>query len=350
MKRESILRPTLGDRRFLLSTGPFDLHPGQAKEIVAAIIVARDSTGAADDYLKSITALRNASDIIQQKYDAGDLFGGALENVTVEHIEPDQEVTVDDLENSGAQLDVTAGEGGVTIEVASFIEPPAGADQIQNSAIHGVGKYIDVLANGDIEWPIDSIKIFFSQNDLDEAGVDIADLKGVYYWRNAGQGDWALYSESNKYGDDPIPPPESPEDTSTTNVVVYDKPQGEYLGYVWARAFHLTLMRIGTKFDSTLLAIPLETNQIVKDYALFQNYPNPFNPQTNIEFAVKEACRVTLKIYDIQGHLISTLVDQDMSIGNYKVNFNADNLASGIYFYSIRMGNYIATKKMILYR
>jgi hypothetical protein len=89
---------------------------------------------------------------------------------------------------------------------------------------------------------------------------------------------------------------------------------------------------------------------MVQEYNLHQNYPNPFNPETNIEFEVKENCHVDLKIYDIQGRLVSTLINKSMSAGSYKVNFLANRLASGVYFYSIKMGDYKATKKMILNR
>lgn len=85
-------------------------------------------------------------------------------------------------------------------------------------------------------------------------------------------------------------------------------------------------------------------------FQLTNNYPNPFNPVTNIEFDVKENCQVTLRIYDIQGKLISTLLDKNMPIGRHKVIFKANHLASGIYFYQITMGNYKATNKMILIR
>jgi hypothetical protein len=86
------------------------------------------------------------------------------------------------------------------------------------------------------------------------------------------------------------------------------------------------------------------------DFALYQNFPNPFNPETNIEFNVKETGRVTLKVYDVQGRLVSTLIDRDMSAGQYQVGFRSRNLASGIYFYQIKMGDYKASRKMILSR
>ncbi|MCD4693275.1 MAG: T9SS type A sorting domain-containing protein, partial [Calditrichales bacterium] len=337
-----------GDRRFLLSTGPFDLHPGQAKEIVAAIIVIRDSTGNDRDYLNSITALRSASDIIQAKFDEGDLFGGALENVTVEEISAGDTVTVDDLENSGAQLNVTAGEEGATVEIASYIDAPPGADEIQHSAIHGVGKYMDVLVNGDIEWPID-IKIYYTQNDLDEAGVLEDDLEGVYYWHNVEPEDWYLYSKSMIMGDDPV---DIYPDSSETGIV--KNPDGTYLGYVWAKAYHLTMMRIGTKLDSALIGIHPEEPNITSDFQLKQNYPNPFNPVTTIEYSLPVQSTVNLSVYSILGARISTLDFGIKASGVHRLQWDASSFPSGIYFVKVQCislvnnSEFIDIKKMIL--
>jgi hypothetical protein len=87
---------------------------------------------------------------------------------------------------------------------------------------------------------------------------------------------------------------------------------------------------------------------IPKDYSLGQNYPNPFNPTTKIEFSIPKNGNVTLKIYDILGKEIETLIDKNMSAGNYTVDFNGARLSSGTYFYQISSGNFSQTKKMIL--
>jgi hypothetical protein len=84
------------------------------------------------------------------------------------------------------------------------------------------------------------------------------------------------------------------------------------------------------------------------DFSLFQNYPNPFNPSTNIEFRIKDFGLVTLKVYDILGREIATLVNEEKNAGTYMVTFNASNLASGIYFYQLKAGSFIETKKMLL--
>ncbi|HSD64240.1 MAG TPA: T9SS type A sorting domain-containing protein [Ignavibacteriaceae bacterium] len=83
-------------------------------------------------------------------------------------------------------------------------------------------------------------------------------------------------------------------------------------------------------------------------YYLSQNYPNPFNPTTNIEFSIPERSHVTLKVYDILGNEVATLVNGWMESTNHQVTFNASNLASGIYYYTLMTGNFTATKKLIL--
>jgi len=83
-------------------------------------------------------------------------------------------------------------------------------------------------------------------------------------------------------------------------------------------------------------------------YVLNQNYPNPFNPSTQISFALPERNFVTLKIYDVLGKEVVTLVNEVKNAGTYKYDFNASGLSSGIYYYTISSGNFFQTKKMTL--
>jgi hypothetical protein len=83
-------------------------------------------------------------------------------------------------------------------------------------------------------------------------------------------------------------------------------------------------------------------------YSLMQNYPNPFNPATTIKFEVPKNGLVTLKVYDVLGAEVASLVNEEKSVGRYEVNFNASSLASGVYFYQLKAGSFIDTKKMIL--
>lgn len=84
------------------------------------------------------------------------------------------------------------------------------------------------------------------------------------------------------------------------------------------------------------------------DFMLEQNYPNPFNPATNIRFSLPEANQVTLKVYNTLGQEVATLVNEFMNAGTFEVSFDAQNLPTGTYFYSITAGNYKSVKKMLL--
>jgi parallel beta-helix repeat protein len=92
----------------------------------------------------------------------------------------------------------------------------------------------------------------------------------------------------------------------------------------------------------------VQSDDIVKDFQLYQNYPNPFNPVTSIKYTIGIRQFISLKVYDILGNEIATFVNEEKSAGEYEVEFNASNLPSGIYFYQLKVGNFIDTKKMIL--
>ncbi|MBK7228175.1 MAG: T9SS type A sorting domain-containing protein [Ignavibacteriales bacterium] len=86
----------------------------------------------------------------------------------------------------------------------------------------------------------------------------------------------------------------------------------------------------------------------VENYLLNQNFPNPFNPTTKIRWEVPYSGWQTLKVYDVLGNEVETLVDEFKPAGKYEVEFNALKLSSGIYFYTLRSGDFIQTNKMIL--
>lgn len=93
-----------------------------------------------------------------------------------------------------------------------------------------------------------------------------------------------------------------------------------------------------------------EPNFFPLNFLLTQNYPNPFNPTTTVSYQIPERGFVSLKIYDILGREVVTLVNEEKPVGSYEVQFNGTSLTSGIYFYQLSTGNYTDTKKMILLR
>lgn len=85
-----------------------------------------------------------------------------------------------------------------------------------------------------------------------------------------------------------------------------------------------------------------------KEFKLEQNFPNPFNPTTKIQYQLPQDARVTLKVYDILGSEVVTLVNEEQEAGYKEVQFNGSNIASGMYVYRLQAGDYISTKKMML--
>jgi len=91
-----------------------------------------------------------------------------------------------------------------------------------------------------------------------------------------------------------------------------------------------------------------EESEIPSGFALLGCYPNPFNPETTIRFALPEASRVSLGIYDLSGRLVATLMNGFRTAGTHEVTFDASKLASGIYLYRLQAGEYVAAGKMVL--
>ena len=120
------------------------------------------------------------------------------------------------------------------------------------------------------------------------------------------------------------------------------------VGYdIWANVYN---------FDYLFTGVNNKKNNTPISFKLSQNYPNPFNPTTTIQYAVPSAVKgnasslqqVELKVYDILGREVATLVNQEQNPGQYQVTFNAGNLASGTYFYRLRAGDFVRVKKMLL--
>ncbi len=99
---------------------------------------------------------------------------------------------------------------------------------------------------------------------------------------------------------------------------------------------------------NNLLANNNGGEEIPLKYNLSQNYPNPFNPGTKIDYEIPEGGQVTIKVYDILGNLVKTLINENKEPGIYHVKFNADGLASGIYIYQLKVNSFTSTKKLVI--
>lgn len=170
----------------------------------------------------------------------------------------------------------------------------------------------------------------------------------------SGRGIWTIYSEesgtviggardtlwySSNLGDNWIPLSTPLKRNSNVTEIKMDYNNQIYLGTYTEGLFELDI----------ITNIEVENN-IANNYLLSQNYPNPFNPITKIKFSIPKSEIVQIKVYDILGKEIKTILKEFKQAGNYEVEFDASNLPSGIYFYRMISGDYSETKKMILLR
>ena len=149
-------------------------------------------------------------------------------------------------------------------------------------------------------------------------------------------------------------PDESNMVATTIDLAYTDTPTelGTYYYIAAAVDFSGNLGVFTSPVSATLTSVD-DNGAIPLEYELSQNYPNPFNPETSIKFSLKQAGRVTLKIFNSTGQMVKTLVDQDMAAGSHNISFVADGLTSGVYIYRIMVTNnegsqFQAVKKMIL--
>ena len=127
--------------------------------------------------------------------------------------------------------------------------------------------------------------------------------------------------------------------------------------YIGALAVSGTYLFAGTSGDgvwrrplSEMITSVWETtwNDLPIEYKLGQNYPNPFNPATTIRYSIPQTSQVIIKVFDILGNEMETLINEEKPVGNYEIEFDASKLPSGVYFYRLQADNFIETKKMAL--
>jgi hypothetical protein len=136
-----------------------------------------------------------------------------------------------------------------------------------------------------------------------------------------------------------------------TGEIIHWNMAGQYDGdNIWSPEVKTLLINI-TRYMLNLLDVEKELT-IPSQFKLYQNYPNPFNPVTKIKFQIPEFGFVSLKVFDVLGNEVATLVNEERPAGTYEVEFNpASSIkhpASGIYFYQINTSNFVKTRKMLL--
>jgi hypothetical protein len=122
---------------------------------------------------------------------------------------------------------------------------------------------------------------------------------------------------------------------------------GDLASGTWTAVFYGTTCS-GSWGPATIVSVERIAGGIPESFMLAQNYPNPFNPTTTIRFAIAKSRFVSLKVHDVLGRSVATLVAENIIPGTYEVSFDATSLASGVYFYRLHAGDFVATKKLLL--
>jgi hypothetical protein len=170
-------------------------------------------------------------------------------------------------------------------------------------------------------------------------------LYTTYKWNTAQYADQYLIQVSKGLAFDTIY-------KTTTTSDTFKSISGHYVGqkYYWrVQAINITGSSPWSDvWNYTPILADVKEEEIPTEYSLSQNYPNPFNPTTKIKFALPQTALTKIIIYDLLGREVQTLINKELEAGYHEINFEASNFQSGVYFYSIRSGDFIQTKKMVL--
>lgn len=189
--------------------------------------------------------------------------------------------------------------------------------------VYGGNGMISGIVNGTDKSPIQGAYVVAINEQGNVISSAVSDASGYYNLSNLSENNYTLLI--NKYDYD---------EATVSNIPVYQN----NLYYAMA---NVTINPQGVTSVN-------ETSVVPENYVLSQNYPNPFNPETTIKFSIPQQQFVSLKVYDILGNEVATLVNEVKQAGNYEVKLNGSALSSGIYFYSLKAGNFTKTLKMTL--
>ncbi|HPN38828.1 MAG TPA: carboxypeptidase regulatory-like domain-containing protein, partial [Melioribacteraceae bacterium] len=167
-----------------------------------------------------------------------------------------------------------------------------------------------------------AVVVAFNENG-EVVSSSVSDVNGNYRLNNLRESNYNLFVNKYDYNQ-----------TEIYNVPVFDN------------NFYSAIANVSLT-PETITAVKIENN-MPSNFSLSQNYPNPFNPETTINFTLPTQQQVSLKVYDVLGNEIATLVNEIKQAGSYEIKFNASKYSSGIYFYSLKSGNFSKTLKMTL--
>lgn len=200
-----------------------------------------------------------------------------------------------------------------------------------------VGYQVNFTTDAGQTWNALNISRYLSIRDYQMVGKDNF---GNYRIFAVGGNGRLLNYILNRFIPDQYPKTYTGEDLNSLSLYMENR-----LPHLWAGGEGFTILYGTTELVSDL---DVELIYSLTDYKLFQNYPNPFNPTTKISWQSPVSSWQTLKVYDVLGNELTTLVDEYKPAGSYEVEFNGSNLSSGIYIYTLRSDTYFSSKKMIV--
>ncbi len=230
------------------------------------------------------------------------------------------------------EVDTTRNIHYTNLEVLPMIYYDRDSVHIYRVSKDEKGYYLSVSGS---EGEVNSLQIVYRNDDLFYVTIDdsisgtvyLTDGQNIYYSSDYTQS-FSLYK------------------TLKDNLVgIYKKPNTDTL----YTATSFSIYEVTSSSITEILNIVSVDNEITfpAEYILLQNYPNPFNPATTIRYQLPERSFVSIKVFDILGREVATLVNEEKPVGSYEVQFKGNSLTSGIYFYQLKAGDYSETKKMI---
>jgi hypothetical protein len=190
--------------------------------------------------------------------------------------------------------------------------------------------------------PASAVRLLPSTQDT---SAFIVRWRGVDDSTGSGLKNYTVYVSKN---DSPFVPWLS---NVTDTSAIYAGSTGSHYGFFSLasdNAGNLEPMKSTPDASTTITGIDGKGGTLPSEFALHQNYPNPFNPTTTIRFSLKEAGVTTLKVYDLLGREVATLVNEKLTAGYYAKPWNASGFATGVYFYKLTSGKSTQVKKLLL--
>lgn len=232
---------------------------------------------------------------------------------------------------------------GPAFESGGLVElDPRSSDTVYAS-VEATGGIYTILksVDGGATWQNSDSGLEIGKSSITSMGINAANPQQIFVGLSNDSGNVPLCFESTDAGRNWIPFARGLPATGGISCIEVDTTDNEVFCGVGSG-------KNGGIYVTSTITDVVDPSAIPVGFQLMQNYPNPFNPTTNIGYRISDVGLVTLKLYNVLGQLVKTLVSKVQQPGSYEVKFNGNGLASGVYFYRLRSGDYTKTMKLIL--